>query len=120
MPSRFATYFNEKARPRIWAEHSEVLTLRVGAVDSDLTGVWVSVNPDSTGQDGVGASTYSALAKFTVKKADLPAAPGAAALLIRDDVKWAIREMESKDEYVWILHLAIPNPEDRMPARIRR
>lgn len=123
MNSPHATRFNQQARPLLWAVHSELVTLRtvVAGVPqtSDLRGVWKRVQPEADDSDGVGLQGYTGEATLVALVADLPTPPGPDAEIERHGETWAIRHAERQDDWTWILHLARPDAEVRMPARLR-
>lgn len=120
MTSAFASKFNESARPLLWLSHSEIVGLIVDGDASELRGVWRRMQPEAPDADGLGVQSYTGEATLVVKVADLPADPGPTAEIRRNDETWAIRHVERQDEWTWILHLSRPDPEVRMPARLRQ
>jgi hypothetical protein len=119
MSSSFANRFNLAARPLLWESHSEIVDLVVDGASSPLRGVWRRVQPEAPDADGLGMQSYAGDTTFVVKVADLPTDPGPTATIVREQETWAIRHIERQDEWTWILHLSRPDPEVRMPARLR-
>lgn len=122
MPSAHSTFFNAKARPQIWASHSEVVSLRMRSGELvDMTGVFKRVQPDNTGDvDGIGAQGYRGGATIVIKVADFPTPPGDGDTITRNGEEWTVRHAEPQDAWTWILHLARPDAERVMPGRGRR
>ena len=123
MNSPHGIRFNQQARPRLWAVHSEVVALRtvVGGLPqtADLRGVWQRIQPEAGSSDGVGLQGYAGEATLVVQVADVPQPPGPEAEIDRHGETWVIRHVERQDAWTWILHLARPDAEVRMPARLR-
>jgi hypothetical protein len=114
--STFAQQFNDTARPLLWAQLAEPVVYRDRTGSRNLTAIFKRVNP--AGREAEGPEAFHAAAQAVVTVADLPA-PDGTALLIRDGVTWAIRHIERQDIWTWILHLAQPTDDLRLPDRIR-
>lgn len=119
MSSPFAQAFNAKARPLLWRSHGEIVRYHDddGSV-RNLPATWQRVNPETEDADGIGLTTYRAQASAVVRISDLPD-PNGAAEIEREGELWAIRLIELQDEWTWILHLAQPIEETRLPERLR-
>ncbi len=121
MSSNFSQYFNAKARPFLADVHSELITLRIkDTEDAQLKGTWRRVLPNiATDEDGLGAQGYTGEATFVVQIEDMATLPPARALLIRNGEEWTIRHPERQDQWTWILHLARPDADLRMPRKLK-
>ncbi len=121
MSSNFANEFNAKARPMLAEIHSEEVILRIkDQPDAPLKGTWRRVLPNiATDADGLGAQGYTGEATITVNVADMADLPPAKARIIRNGEEWSIRHPERQDEWTWILHLARPDADVRMPPRLK-
>lgn len=116
MTSPFATAFEAKARPLLWATLAELVTYREGSQERPLRVMFRRADPrrrETEGPEGFHAGAWA-----VAKVADLPE-PNGRALVIRDGVTWAIRVIERQDPWTWILHLAQPTDDLRLPDRIR-
>ena len=119
MSSFFADRFNDTARPLLWRLHGEWVLYRDGDDNErDLRVIWKRINPTVEDSEGFGVDSFHAEAQAVVRIADLPD-PDGQGLLIRKDETWAIRLVELQDEWTWILHLAHPREDLRLPERIR-
>ncbi len=125
MSSAHAQRFNSAARPRLWDIHSEEVTYREKSGNTyinerTLQGVWKRVDPEVEDADNIGAQEYTGEATLVVKVEDMPTAPGPKAEIVREGIVWVIRgELERNDEWTWILHLARPDNDVRLPVRVR-
>jgi hypothetical protein len=125
MPSAFATYFNATARLLLWNTHKETVAFRYAnalavPVVTTLEGVWKRLIPrDGADSDGYGLTTYTGLATFVVKREGFPDDAKEDAEIDRIGETWAIRHIEPQDEQTYILHLARPEADVRMPGRGR-
>lgn len=125
MPSAHAIRMQERARVMLWKTHAEKVALRSNnsdgvLIETDLVGVWKRVLPDDSQDiDGIGTMGYRGQAMLVVRVADMPVPPGPEAVITRNAEQWAIRHPERQDEWTWVLHLARPDAEIRMPARLR-
>jgi hypothetical protein len=114
--SPFAVDFETRARPLLWARLSELVTYREGEQVRSLRVMFRRADPrrrEAEGPEGFHAGAWA-----VAKVADLPT-PSGRALLVRDGVTWAIRLIERQDPWTWILHLAQPTEDLRLPDRIR-
>jgi hypothetical protein len=118
MPSAFAAEFNDKGRDLLWPIHSEALTARLdGVTTSTLTGIWKRVAAEGAQAPDGALVTYTGLALFVVKVADLPDISNLAkAEIDREGETWSIRHVEPQDDWTYILHLgrrklAMTNPK---------
>ena len=117
--SLFQHQFLARARPLLWAIHGETVRYRPSqGSDRDLTVIWSSGQPADQGAEGLGASTHHASAQARVRVSDL-AQPDGRAVLIRHGQPWIIEHLVRQDDFVWLLHLAQPRPERRLPERLR-
>jgi hypothetical protein len=116
MTSPFATAFQAKARPLLWATLAEPVLYRTATGDRTLTAMFRRADPRT--RETEGPAGFHAAAWAVVRVTDL-LIPDGTALLIRDDVTWAIRLIERQDPWTWILHLAQPTDDLRLPDRIR-
>jgi hypothetical protein len=125
MPSAFAEYFNASARLLLWKTHKETVAFRytnaqATPVATTLEGVWKRLNPrDGADSDGYGLTTYTGLATFVVKRDGFPADANGDAEIERIGETWAIRHIEPQDTDTYILHLARPEADVRIPGRGR-
>jgi hypothetical protein len=118
MSSDHATKMNNRARVLLWRAHAETLFLEDGGSTRELLGTWRRVMPEG-GENDKGSQGYQGTAMAVVKFADMPDLPGADAVFIRNDERWAIVHGEPQDEWTWILHLARPDQHRRIPSSRR-
>ena len=118
MSSSFAQRFHLRARPLLWREHSETVRYCDQGTDRDLTVIWQRTDPQAEDAEGLGVDTFHAAATAVVNVAELPD-PHGAAEIERKGERWAIRLIELQDEWTWILHLAQPRTELRLPDGLR-
>jgi len=117
--SSFAQRFHDQGRPLLWREHGETVRyLDDDGSERDLPVIWRRTDPKAESEDGVGLDEFFATATAVVRVADLPE-PHGSAEIERQDERWAIRLIELQDEWTWILHLAHPREELRLPEGIR-
>ncbi len=114
--SPFAQRFNATARPLLWAQLAETVVYRDRTGDRDLRVIFTRVNP--VAPEAEGPAAFHAQAQVVVLVADLPV-PDGSALILREHLTWAIRHIERQDAWTWILHLAQPTDDLRLPDRIR-
>lgn len=120
MGSSFAERFNATARPKLWAEHSEIVTLRIGDASTDLRVIWNRIEPEVPDTDGIGVQGYTGEVNAIVKVADLAAHPGPTAFIVRNGEKWNIRSpMDRQDDWTWVMRLVRPDVNLRTPQRNR-
>lgn len=122
-----ADYLNTYGRPDIWVEHGETVSLydtdvAVGLQPSDLSVIWRRIMPDNRqyGMEGEEAETFSGTSTAAVRKTDMASPPGPKSYVVREGQRWEIRDVERKDEYTYVLHLAIPDGQNRIKRGIRR
>jgi hypothetical protein len=118
--SAHATNMQERARRLLWRSHAERVTVTEGGAAREVDGIWRRVEPEGASTDGAGATGYQGDAKVVVKAADFEELPGANALVNRNGEDWSIQHAERQDEWTWIFHLARPDADVRMPARLRK
>jgi hypothetical protein len=119
MSSSFAQRFQQQARPLLWREHGEtVQAFEADGSSFPLPVIWQRRDPKTEDQDGAGIDTYFAVAVAVVRVSDLPE-PHGQLELEREGERWAIRLVELQDEWTWLLHLAHPRDELRLPEGIR-
>ncbi len=117
MSSPFAERFNALARPMLWQQHAEtVVYRRPGQPDADLRLIFLRQDPAKQDQESL--EEFHATATAVVKFVDLPK-PDGKALLIRNEVTWAIRRIERQDAWTYVLHLAQPKADLRLATRGR-
>ena len=114
--SPFAQRFNDTARPLLWAQLAGPVGYHDQTGDRSLSAIFSRVHP--TNRESEGPESFHADAQVVVKVADLPV-PDGLALITHDGVTWAIRHIERQDAWTWILYLAQPTDDLRLPDRIR-
>lgn len=114
MASRAATYWNSKARPLMWTEHGETVTLHdpsqpASQQDSTLSVIFRRQRATGRSQAGIGAESFEGTAEAVVRLTDMPTKPGARSSIVREGEKWQVRWIERQDEWTWVMHLEHPN-----------
>jgi hypothetical protein len=104
--------------------HGEIVTLvdqsgNPSAGTRNISVIWQRVRPTGDTDDGLGVTSYIGEAMACVTKEVLPVLPGPKATLLREGETWEIRKVEPKDNWTYVLHLARPRSDQRMPQRIR-
>ena len=120
MTSAAQARFNLTCRPRMFAIHSELISLVRHTDDApqNVAVIWQRGAADAPQTpDGKGAQGYRGEAQCVALVEDLPTPPGPSATITRNDEVWTVRHAQRQDAFTWILHLARQNAQRRMPGR---